>query len=205
MNILRTFISLTPFAIIILMEQRDPQTALADQFVVDAPSTGLPWKLTVFSIVLFVFSLFVFAGMKFGYVSYLTSQQENLKKETSALAKKINPDDQAKYVNFYSQTINLQKVLERHQFSGNLFDFLQNKTATNVYYTNASYSAEGGKLTVQGIAATSEALVQQLSVFDSAPELKTAVLTQMQFNEAGKISFSIDFEFRDEFFALPAL
>jgi len=33
--------------------------------------------------------------------------------------------DQAKYVNFYSQTINLQKVLERHQFSGNLFDFLQ--------------------------------------------------------------------------------
>jgi hypothetical protein len=187
------------------MEQRDPQTALADQFVVDTPNTGLPWKLTVFSIVLFVFSLFIFAGMKFGYISYLTSQQENLKKETAALAKKINPDDQAKYVNFYSQTINLQKVLERHQFSGNLFNFLQDKTATNIYYTNASYSADGGKLTVQGIAATSEALVQQLSVFDSAPELKTAVLTQMRFNETGKISFSIDFEFRDEFFALPAL
>ena len=99
----------------------------------------------------------------------------------------------------------MQKVLERHQFSGNLFDFLQDKTATNVYYTNASYSAEGGKLTVQGIAATSEALVQQLSVFDSTPELKTAVLTQMRFNETGKISFSIDFEFRDGFFAMPAL
>jgi len=187
------------------MEQRDPQTALADQFVVDAPNAGLPWKLTVFSIVLFVFCLFIFAGMKFGYVSYLTSQQENLKKETEALAKKINPDDQVKYVNFYSQTINLKKVLGRHQFSGNIFDFLQEKTATNVYYTKASYLADGGALSVEGVAATSEALVQQLSVFDSAPELKTAVLTQMRFNEAGKISFSIDFIFRDNFFASPAL
>jgi len=187
------------------MEQRDPQTVLADQFVVDAPSVGLPWKLMVFSIILFIFSLFIFAGIKFGYASYLSQQQDKLKADTVALAKKINPDDQAKYVNFYSQTLNLRKVLDRHQFSGNLFKFLEEKTATNVYYTNASYTGEGGKVTLQGVAATSEALVQQLSVFDSSPELKSAVLSQMRFTEAGMVSFSIDFEFRDNFFESPAL
>ena len=187
------------------MEQRDPQTALADQFVVDTPSVGLPWKLMVFSIVLFVFSLFIFAGVKFGYASYLNKRQETLKTEITALAKKINPDDQTKYVNFYSQTLNLKKVLDRHQFSGNLFKFLEEKTATNVYYTNASYTADGGSLKIQGVAATSEALVQQLSVFDSAPELKSAVLTQMRFKEANKVSFEIEFVFRDNFFVTPAL
>ncbi len=187
------------------MEQRDPQTALADQFVVDAPNAGLPWRLMVFSIVLFVFSLFIFAGIKFGYTSYLNTRQNNLKTETQALAKKINPDDQIKYVNVYSQTLNLKKVLDRHIFSANLFNFLQNKTAINVYYTNATFSAEEGHVTVRGIAATSEALVQQLSVFDAAGELKSAVLTQMRFVEGGKVSFEVEFVFRDNFFQFPAL
>ncbi|RJQ30052.1 hypothetical protein C4565_01270 [Candidatus Parcubacteria bacterium] len=185
------------------MEQRDPQTALADQFVVDAPSVGLPWRLMVFSIVLFVFSLFIFVGIKFGYASYLTTRQEALTADTVALAKKINPDDQLKYVNFYSQTINLKKVLDRHSFSGNIFKFLQEKTATNVYYTNATYTAEGAKVVVQGVAATSEALVQQLSVFDAAPELKTAVLTQMRFTETGTVSFEVEFVFNENFFEFP--
>lgn len=187
------------------MEQRDPQTALADQFVVDTPSVGLPWRLMVFSIILFVFSLFIFIGIKFGYASYLTTRQEDLKAQTTALAKKINPDDQVKYVNFYSQTINLKKVLDKHYFSGNIFKFLQEKTATNVYYTNATYSADDLRVVVQGVAATSEALVQQLSVFDNAPELRSAVLTQMRFTESGKVSFEVEFVFNENFFESPVL
>lgn len=187
------------------MEQRDPQTTLADQFVVDAPSVGLPWKLMLFSIVLFVFSLFIFVGLKFGYASYLDNRQEALKTEITALAKKINPDDQTRYINFYSQTLNLRKVLDRHRFSGNLFKFLEEKTSTNIYYNNASYVANTGSLKIQGVAATSEALIQQLSVFDSTPELKSAVLTQMRFKEADKVSFEIEFVFRDNFFVKPAL
>lgn len=187
------------------MEQRDPQTALADQFVVEAPNAGLPWRLMVFSIVLFVFSLFIFFGIKFGYATYLDSRKKNLETQTQALNKKINPDDQTKYVNFYSQTLNLKKVFDRHIFSANVFSFLEKKTAVNVYYTNATFSSEEGTVKIQGIAANSEALIQQLSVFDAASELKSAVLTQMNFAEGGRVNFEVEFVFRDKFFEAPTI
>lgn len=186
-----------------MSDPREKQsTALGDQFVVETPSSGLPWRLMIFAIFLFFFSVFVYVGIKFGYTSYLDSRVESLKTETATLAKQISKNDQDQFINFYSQISNIKRIFSSHRFTSNTFLFLEKNTSDSVYYTAASYTGDN-EMSIKGIALSNEALVQQLSVFDSAQELKEAVLTQMNFTDNGKMSFEINLVFNDEFFDNP--
>ncbi len=176
------------------------QAAVSNQFASETPSAGLPWRLLMFSIVFFGFFIFVYIGIKFGYESYLTSQKNAVASSTATLAREINADDQNQFVNFYSQIFNLKKVFANHSFTSNIFKFLENNVAAGVYFTNATYSAASGKVDISGVATSNATLVQQLAAFDASPDVSEAILTQMNYDEKGQVTFGVKVTFGNSFF-----
>ncbi len=186
------------------MTEASPQNSLREQFVTEAIPVGFPWRLFTFSLILFLFSVFVFFGLKFGYASYLTSQTEALDKKIQDLGNRVSAEDQARFIAFYSQLVNLKKVLEAHGFSGSVFSFLEKNTLGEVYYNDANFSGDDGELALKGLAASSETLVAQLAVFDRAPEVAKVILNQTNTDQRG-VTFALTLEFKPDFFKTPSL
>ncbi len=186
------------------MVEASPQNSLREQFVTENIPVGFPWRLFTFSLILFLFSVFVFFGLKFGYASYLTGQTSALDKKIQDLSNRVSVEDQARFIGFYSQLANLKKILDRHGFSGNIFNFLEKNTVGEVFYTDADFSAGDNELALKGFAASSEMLVAQLSLFDKAPEVKSVFLNQTN-TDRGGVSFTLTLDFKPDFFQKTAL
>lgn len=186
------------------MPEQTPPPNLEEQFVAESIPIGLPWRLLVFSLVLFGLSVSVYFGLKFGYSSYLKAETESIDNKIDNLAKEVSQEDQQNFVNFYSQLINLKRVLDQHEFSSNLFGFLERNTIQTVYYNDASFSSDNRTMLLKGEAESSEVLVQQLNVFEKTPELEKVILDQMVFDSAKRnVGFSVALIFRQNFFSQP--
>jgi len=154
------------------------------------PSIGLPWRILLFAGILFVFSLFIFLGLKFGYNAYIDSKDKSLDQKIDDLATKISQDQQKTLISFYSQLNNLKDVLEKHRFSVRVFDLLEKYTIPSVYFNGASINIETNKIQLSGVAKSTEDLVEQLGVFDKSAEFSSSVLQQMNFVPQG-VGFTI--------------
>jgi hypothetical protein len=187
------------------MPETPPQPKLREQFVSDTIPVGFPWRLFIFSLTLFVFSLFIFFGLKFGYAAYINQRAEDLDRKIEDLARQVSQEDQQSFIRFYSQLLNLEKVLNRHGFAANVFSFLEKNTLSEVYYNEAEFSSFDSSLNLTGIAASSEVLVGQLSLFDNREEVSRVNLNQMSTGRTGDIAFGVTIFFKEEFFQKPTL
>lgn len=160
---------------------------------------GLPWRLLVFSVFIFGFSALVFLGVKFGYGTYLDGQSKRIESETESLASAVSDKEQEGLVSFYSQLANIEKVLNRHSFSSNVFSFLERATIPEVYYGSASFSGSDFSVSLQGKARSFEDLIGQLTVFDNSPEVQETVLERMGF-EGGGTSFGLRLKLKPAYF-----
>ena len=186
------------------MPEPGTQAKLEEQFVSEAIPIGLPWRLLVFATILFGFALLIYFGLRFGYANFLNAEAENLDKKIEELSLQVREEDQQNFINFYSQLINLKKVLDRHIFPSNIFNFLEKNTLGNVYYNRAEFSAREKSLDLSGLANGAQVLVQQLSLFDRASELDGVILEQMSLDpKSGGATFAAKLNFDDNFLPLP--
>jgi hypothetical protein len=154
-------------------------------------SAGLPWRILLFSGIVFGLSLFVYFGFRFGYESYLNSRSEKLDQKIEALASEISQEDQQNLITFYSQLVNLRTVLEKHQFIVKSFDFLEKYTLPTVYYSDAKVMGGDRVIKLSGGAKTMDNFIEQLAVFDGAPEFQEKVIVEdVQFS-GQNVGFSI--------------
>lgn len=160
-------------------------SAFANEIISERESIGVPWRILIMSMVLFGLSLFVYFGLRFGYESYLEVRAENIDKEMEGLSTKVSETDQARLVNFYSQLVNLSKVLDRHIFPANMFSFLERNTLGTVYYLQADYRNEEGVLILQGQAATPETVTNQMAAFEKSPSVSRVVLNDLSTSKLG--------------------
>ncbi len=172
---------------------------MREEFANEQIPVGLPWHLLIFSAFLLGLSIFIFFGLKLGYSSYLDAKAASLDKKIEQVAGTISKGEQDRLINFYSQIINLKKVLADHPFASNIFGFLERSTLPTVYYYEANFQYDGGKLELKGRADKIDALVGQLEIFNKAPELDKVVLEQLNF-EGSQINFSVLLTFRQDFF-----
>ncbi len=177
-------------------------SSLGDQFVEERIPIGLPWRILVLSIVLFGFSLFIYFGVEWGYAAYLTKKEKTIDASIQQLGAQVSAEDQEKIVNFYSQLTNLKKVLDRHGFASNFFNFLERNTFGGIYYTSATFSSNGSLLALRGHGASMQSVVEQLTQFDRAPELLKVVADQISFDKDG-VSFNVTLTFRSTYFDAP--
>lgn len=175
---------------------------LREQFVREQIPVGLPWHMLIFMVFLLGFSIFIYFGLRTGYESYLNSREASLDKKIEALTKQVSKEEQKNFIGFYSQLVNLKKVLQTHGFAGNIYSFLERNTMPLVYYYEANFLREEGTLELKGRANSLETLVNQLSVYDKANELEKVVLNQMSF-EGTEVGFEVVLTFKKDFFELP--
>lgn len=160
---------------------------------------GFPWRIFLFAAFLFGFTVFVFFGMKLGYGSYLVLRGKSVDKSIETLSSKISEAEQDNLTIFYSQLINLEKVVGGHNFASNVFDFLEKNTAVDVYYKNADFSIADRKMTLKGVGRGMDDVIMQLTAFEEAPEAEEVFLGSVNF-EAGGVTADFSVIFKSSFF-----
>lgn len=150
-----------------------------EQLAPERASAGLPWRLMVFSLVLFSFSIFVYFGIHYGYSAFLDAQSTQLSKDAATLDKKISEQSssQDSYLGLYSRLYNLNTVLQNRSFLSNVFPLLEKYAVADVYYSNLTYSKENKTFSVHGIAKSFDALSQQVSVFEQGATAQVSAVS----------------------------
>ena len=187
------------------MPENPLQPKIREQFISESIPIGFPWRLFIFSFTLFVFTLFIFFGLKFGYTVYIDKRAESLDKKIADLAVQVSQEDQQNFIAFYSQLVNLEKVLNRHGFMANVFLFLEENTLGDIYYKSADFSSLGRNLKLSGVAASNKVLVDQLALFDKRIEVSGVNLNQMSIDPSSNVNFGVTVSFKEEFFQKPGL
>lgn len=163
----------------------------------ESQSAGLPWRLMIFAIILFAFSVFVYVGVHYGYAAYLEQQSADVTGKLETLAKKVSQTDEENFVGFYSQMVNLKTVLDKHTFPSNTFALLESKVTGDVYFSESSYNNDYS-VDLRGSARTFDALAQQIAVFEKASGIAKVSLKNVVLSDSG-VAFEITLAFTQDF------
>lgn len=161
--------------------------------------TQWPWRVLLFSFLLFLLTLISYFGLAFGYKPVLNSKITEKDQEIVALAQTVPVSDQQALVRFYSQLGNLQEVLRTHLFGSKLLPILEKYTNKQVYYKNLSLNISSRELTLDGIAKSYEILAQQLEAYNQAPEIERFIINQAE-SQKDMINFKTILFLKQEIF-----
>src|SRR6185369_9306539 len=145
-----------------------PQSAIEQ--LSHRPKAGSPgWfgQLFMFSATLFFIAAVIFLGMKYGYQTYVNNKVTQLKADIEKYAQNIPLEDQQRTINFYAQLVNLKALLASHVVVSPLFNWLEDNTVANVYYTKFILSVPNRQLSLGGIARSLDDVTGQFNVFQS--------------------------------------
>ena len=162
-------------------------------------SVGWPWRLLLFGFFVFLLSLFVYFGLRFGYQNYLQNQIEFYDSELQKLTSQVSAEDQDRFVTFYSQLFNLQRILEDHPYSANIFRYLEKNTVPAVYFSDAIFRRSENSVSLKGFSKTFDDLSGQLAILEKSSEAAKVTLNSVSLQKEG-VSFAVSVAFRPEFF-----
>lgn len=172
--------------------------SVAEQFLgPEKLPVGWPWKMFLFSIVLFGLILFIYFGMIWGYQPFLKAEQQSLDKKINEIGGQISKEDRENFIGFYSQLVNLQSLLSSHIKGSNIYDFLEKNTNQGVYYEGADLSVTEHNLRLAGVTRSYDNLIQQLFAFEQLPEINKVILEDSQAADKG-IRFTLQIIFKPE-------
>ncbi|MFH0806239.1 MAG: hypothetical protein V1885_00735 [Candidatus Brennerbacteria bacterium] len=180
-----------------------PENVVAEQFAQERLPVGWPWRLLVFSIALFAFSILVYFGIRVGYSAYLEDRIVEVDAALTALTSEVTSADQEQFVGFYSQIVNLKSVLEWHEYGANIFTFLEKYTLPEIQFTEGELNAEEFTLSLRGSGVSVNIVGQQLAALETAPGVAKVLLRDV--NTEGRATFSFTIVFTEAFFDRPLL
>ena len=164
-------------------------------------SLGLPWRLFVFSFVILFLSILTYFGLAFGYSGYLNSQITAKDQEIQDLAKKISPESQNVFVDFYSRLSNYKNIFGAHVYNAKIFPALEKITLPSVYYTSVDLNVGSRTMILSGSASDFESLSRQLYLYDQEPLVEGYILNQSRMVE-GIVNFRATLVFSPKLFLL---
>ncbi len=130
-------------------------------------STGL----ISFSAAILFITLFLWAGLQYGYKPYFDAQTQKIQDQINQVNQSISPTDQTNLINFYSQLANLRQLLAEHTMPVNILSWIEANTEQNVYFSSFSFSGDGS-MTLSANAETEADANQQIAIFENSPEVK---------------------------------
>jgi len=177
------------------------QSTPAQQFASDSTSSGSSWRLLLFMLVVFSTLFLSYFGLNIGYRAFLNSSIEQLDKDIEISRSNLNITERDDLIKFYSQIANLKEALRSHVFGSRIFDFLERTTNTNVAYTTVSLGIQERLITIDGIASTYDALVQQLTLWQDHSDIEKMILDDNSIVN-NIVRFRVNITFRPNFFIL---
>ena len=165
--------------------------------------SGLSWRLFVFFLITFVIAILSYAGLEYGYKTFLNKSIASYDAALEEARTKIGISEQKNLIAFYSQIVNLKSLFSSHVFGSRIFTFLESTTNLKVAYTSANLSTKDMQLSLDGVTDSYETLVSQLATFENAKEVDSVVLGTNSFDGV-MVKFSVKIIFRPSFFLLTA-
>jgi len=168
-------------------------------FEAEKISTHLPWKLFIFSFIVFAGSLVLYFGLILGYGSYLKTRVDTVKKQIDRMGGKISFQEKENILNLYSQLTNISALLDQHIKGSNFFSFMEEKTLPDIYFFKGQFNLRDKAIILEGNAPSYKALAQQIKAFKESPLIKNVNL-QDSFRKGEGISFSLLLSFDKNLF-----
>ena len=98
-------------------------------------------------------------------------------------------------LNYKKQIDDFTDILNNHTLSLNIFNFIQDNTLSNVWFSNLSVSEVKNEINLQGHTQTMETLSNQISTFEKNKDyIKSVGVVNSQTGKDGKIAFILKFE-----------
>ena len=176
---------------------------LTQKFDQQRPPIGLPWKLFLFSIVIFSLTVVAYFGLRFGYSYYLNAQLVTVENQIADLAKQIPKDQQDAYFRFYSQTVNLQTLLSQHVLTSKIFPLIEANTNQGTFYSRFALDVAGKKLALEGSARSYDVLAQQLEAFRQVSTIQDSTIGESKLGD-GRVTFRATLNLDPSIFKLTA-
>ncbi|MBM3256971.1 MAG: PilN domain-containing protein [Candidatus Liptonbacteria bacterium] len=167
------------------------------------PATTPGWsgQLLLFSSALFLISLFVYAGVVFGYRPYYEKQRKALNNKIQTFTQQIPLPEQEKITSFYSQLANTKELLDKHVLLTPVFAWLEKNTHSNVFLKSLSIDVGGGQISFSATGKSLLDVQEQLAVLERSPDVQTMTITGVTAGEKGAWDFGGTFSLSPEFFA----
>ncbi len=164
-----------------------------------APTPGWSGRLLFLSSIVFGASIAVYLGFVFAWKPYLVSKVAGLRHDIQAFTSQVAASDQGKLAAFYSELANIKSLLAKHIVVSPLFTWLEKNTDQNTYFTKFEFTGTTNQLILTGEARTSGDVADQIAIFESQPEVKTATLRTMAQGQTGLWDFEAALTFNPSF------
>ena len=161
--------------------------------------SGIPRKFLTFSFFLFLATLLIYFGLSVGYKSFLNSEISGLEENIDELRFQTSAEQQENLVIFFSQVNNMQEILDNHVIVSNLFPILEASTHSRVVYTGMDVFVVERKIVIEGIAESFDALVSQLTIYETVAQIERAVLESAE-RSGSVVSFKVSLTVVPELF-----
>ncbi len=155
-----------------------------------------PWRIFIFSLIIFILSTAVFLGMAFSFKPYLNYRVKELNKEISNLNQSIDEFQQKQLSVVYSQFVNIKNLADNHKEVSKIFDLIERNTYPTVSYGGLSVNVNEREARFEGAAPDYETLVKELKLFSQAPEIEQVFLENSNLIDLGKGVKELKFKIR---------
>lgn len=152
---------------------------------------------SVFTLLLgIVFSYFLFA-----FKIYLQNQEIN---ELDNIMSVIVPQykiNEVKVLAYKKKIDDYNMVINGHKISLNIFTFLEEKTLSNVWFSDFSMSQLGNEVKLTGETEDMETLSRQIGIFEKSKDyIKSVAVLQSTTQTSGRVQFTLNIYFTPQIF-----
>jgi hypothetical protein len=156
---------------------------------------------SIFMDILLYLSVFLFLAALVGYFiinSALKKTEGSIMEVDAKLAEASNSPEAALVddVLFYQKKIeSFSYILSSHVYVSQVFPFIEKLTHPKVFFTSFEEDSQENKIVLSGITEDFQTLGQQLEIFKTAENIEEVELSEISFDEDGKVSFGFNLVF----------
>lgn len=162
---------------------------------------GWPWQLFLVTLAVFSASVLIYFGLAFGYRPFLQNEINQIQGEISNLSLQVSNDERRNFVNFYSQLVNLDKILQTHTAASKIFNFLEENILPEVAVNSLEIEVDEKAVSLDAAAKSYDNLIEQMIILEKSPLIEKASLESSQLS-GNVVRFRVKLIFQPKIFSL---
>ena len=177
-----------------------PQKAIDQLSREPAQTPGWSSRLLMWSGTLFFIVIATFFGVRYGYQPYLSNQLEEVIGEIEKFTQQTPADEQAKILTFYSQLVNLRKLLVEQKLASEVLPWFEQYTHSNVVLHSLDVDLVNGSVTFSAEGNTLRDVAEQIAALQQLPDVKEFEFSGASRDTNGVWQFSVTLSLNTQLF-----
>lgn len=148
---------------------------------------------------IFAALLIGYFGLRYGYTAFLNREIKQAEEALAELEARVPKTEQDKLIRFYSQLTDLRALLQGHVSVSRFLTVVEDSTNRSVFLTQFDLNVPERRLSLQGVAATRDAFVEQLEAYRVLPAVIRSTVRETAL-EGPRVRFGVDLYLQPEVF-----